>query len=322
MRNKIKKKKLIIGSLLAIVIIFLLFRQIDFEKLRNLKISINYSLLTISFLLCVLSNLLRAKRFNYVLNNPLKLVEMFRITSFYNLYTGLFPGGLGEFSFIYLIRKKVKKYLSSGLSVIIMTRIYDILILAVFLLITLVSFGKDIKIDRGKYIFAVSLITAMVFLITHQISKIIKKINDLFNVLFKSKSAWSKKINTNLKLTRLSLENNKSKSLSLVLMTGLLWAINFFIAQLFFRSFGVELNYFEAILMVTISNIIAMIPINTLAGFGYKEAGFAFGLMLIGLAKQEAIIYGFLVHMLTLAFMLAVALIGILVSLKPLKQNS
>jgi uncharacterized protein (TIRG00374 family) len=311
---KMKKKRLIIGSLLAVVIIFLLFRQIDFKKLANFEIKINFYLLAGAFFLSVFSNLIRAKRFNYILNNSLKLTDAFRITSFYNFYTSLFPGGLGEVSFIYLIRKKIKPHIPTGLSSVMVTRVYDVLMMSVFLLGSLVMFSRGI-INKEKYIFLAGAGVIIAFLIIRYLDKAIEKINKVFCYLARNNPVWLSKVKNNLELTTIFLRNNKKKNVALFFITLLFWGINFLVVQLFFWSFGLKINYLESILLGTISNMIVMIPLSTFAGFGYLEGGFTLGLILIGLAKEQAVIYSFIFHLVLIGFTLGLVVIGVLLGI-------
>ena len=310
-----KKRRLIIGALFAIIILVLLYKQINFGNLQDLKIKIDYRLLATAFLLFAFTTVLLAKRFNYVLHNILPLVSIFKIFAFYTLYNKLFPGGIGELSFIYLIKKKVERPIPSGLSCIIITRVLDLLSTAAFSLVALIAV-REINIDRWKYIVAVVIFVIVALLMVQNISRVIEKITGIFNDLIKSNSVLWNKIKDNLKRTTDILKINKKKNLSLFCFTFLIFGINYLITQIVFLSFGLRLNYFEAVLVGTMSTIISLIPINTFGSFGYKEAGIALVLVLMGVVKDHAIIYSFLLHLTSIVFMLLMVLVGVLINVK------
>lgn len=52
---------------------------------------------------------------------------------------------------------------------------------------------------------------------------------------------------------------------------------------------------------------------------GYKEAGITLGLLFIGIDTNNAIVHSFLVHLLSLGFMFALAVLGMLMSMKSTK---
>ena len=313
-----KKKKLIIGSLIAGVLIYFLFRQLDLQKLHDLKIVINFQLLLMAFILYIISNIMRAKRFNFVLGNQLQLVEMFRITSFYNLYTGLLPGGIGELSFIYFIKQKIKQHMPVGLSSVVITRIYDILITAFFLLGSTIVL-TNLRVEKGIYVFLVSIIIVTLLFIIKYIDAIIVRFIKLGEFFIKSDIAWLNKAKEAARLAANILKENKNKKIPLFFITFLFWGINFLIIELSFRAIGVPLSYFEAVFMGTILHITTIIPLNTLAGFGYKETGLALGLIFIGFVKHQAILHSFFFHLLTILFMVLLAFIGLLMNVKTVK---
>ena len=309
-----KKRRLIAGTSLAVLLIFVLYKQIDLETLRNFRVKIDFYLLIAALSLYILANIVRAQRFNYIMNNCLKLIDMFKITAFYNLYTGIFPGGIGELSFIFLVRKKIKKYVPSALSSIITTRIFDILVTSVYFLCSLIILGR-LKSELEKYIFVV--IVIILFLMLHlYIDKIMMILSKMLSVLTQRYVAWLKSVADNFRHTSENLEDNKNKSFLLFIFTFPYWGVNFFIIQLTFWSIGLEISYFESVFLGAISNLTSTIPINTIGGFGYKEAGLTLGLIFIGVAKSDAVIFSFLVHLLHISFMFMLALISKIASAK------
>jgi uncharacterized membrane protein YbhN (UPF0104 family) len=69
-------------------------------------------------------------------------------------------------------------------------------------------------------------------------------------------------------------------------------------------------------MMGTISNLTAVIPLNTIGGFGYKETGVTLGLLLIGTTKNNAIVLSFLVHLLSIFFVVILSAVGFMLSMK------
>jgi len=313
------KKKFILGTLIAVFIIYLLVRQIDLEKIKDLSIKIDFYLLSVAFLLLVVANLVRAARFNYVLNKPISLKEMFRVTSFYNLYTALLPGGVGELSLIYLLKKKIKNHISLGLSSIVITRIYDILIIMALFLVGLFMVG-NIEIDKSKSILIMGPLIVALLLIIKYIHKIVEKLGQLFLLLAKQ-SAWAHKVVKNLKEAAIFLESNQKKKLPLFITSFFFWLITFWTVQLLFWAVGIHLDFWGAVVVGTLANLIMMIPINTLGGFGYQETGVALGLIFLGIVKSEAVIYSFIYHLLVIGVLLGLALVGFMLGLNFRKKS-
>ncbi|MDA2935712.1 flippase-like domain-containing protein [Patescibacteria group bacterium AH-259-L05] len=314
-----KRKKIIFGTIFSIIIIVLLVKQIDLGRIQDFKLKINYPLMIIAFLFTFISSLIRAIRFNYSLAVRLKILDIFRITLFYNLYTRLFPGGIGELTFPYLIKKNTNQAISTGLSSILLTRIFDILVIALFLGGGLIFFS-NIDIENKKILYiGYFLIALIAWLSIQYLNKIVKVFANLSNKLVSDKNKWLKKINNNLYSISEALKINKKKKKQLFITTVLFWGSNFLMVQLFCISIGLAISYGEAILIASISVVAGLIPLNTIGGFGYKEGGLTLGLLLIGVAKHDAVIYSFLIHIVSISLALGGAFVGVLLDIKSSK---
>ena len=311
----LNKKKLIPGTILAAIIILLLICSIDLDKFASLRLDFNWLYLFIAFIILIPVNLIRALRFNYLLDFSFKLTEIFSITTYYNFYTTIFPGGVGELSFIHLIRKNIDKNISYGLSAIFLTRVYDILLMLLFCgavlpVIHFTDFNKE------KLILFIIGCVVVISLIAYYLDAVIQLVNRVFLFLAnKTKSRWIIKIRDILEQTEEISKQSKKKAKMVFLLSFFFWAVIFFIIQLLFWAIGVKLNYFESVLLGTITNLTNIIPFNTIGGFGYKEVGIAMGLIILKISKNEAIMISFVFHILSIFFMTLLGLVGLLVKL-------
>jgi uncharacterized protein (TIRG00374 family) len=302
------KKKLLIGSVVAIVIIFILINNVEFKKLNSLKENFNYVYLVFAFIILILGNLIRAVRFNYLLNYSFKFSEIFTITTYYNFYTAIFPGGIGELSFLHLIKKNIKQNIPHGLSSIFLTRFFDILLMTIFFAGALPIINIE-NLNKQKLGIMILIITVFILLVLRFHVILINKINYIFEGL-SEKYKWALKIRDALKQTEEILIVNKKKSKVIFLLSFFYLGMIFFIVQLVFLSVGVKLNYFESILMGSISTLVTITPLNTIGGYGYKETGLTLGLIFLKIAKSEAIVFSFLFHTLFLFCNSLLALLG------------
>jgi multisubunit Na+/H+ antiporter MnhC subunit len=66
-----------------------------------------------------------------------------------------------------------------------------------------------------------------------------------------------------------------------------------------------------------------ILPIQTIAGFGIIESGWALGFMVMGVSKNEAIASGFSIHIIILIFTLVIGVLGFInIYIKTKKNNS
>jgi uncharacterized protein (TIRG00374 family) len=315
---KINYKKIIIGTVVSIFIIVILFRNLDFEKLKEIDLSINYFLLFLALLLSITATFFRSLRFKISLKNEISLKSILSKTLFYNFYTRFFPGGIGELSFVYMLRKSVERGSVRSVNSLMITRLYDLLTITIFLL---AGFGfNQLNTDETNVYLIFFIVIAMLF---GCVILFLDRIISLFEKIFrKSKSKIGKRIYVLVgELKNESLHNKKNK----YLMFGysvLFWAINYLMVYVFCHSINMQISYFDAIIVSSFSIITGLIPINTLGGFGYKEGGLTLALIFIGFIKQDAIIYAFLIHLVSLFLALLSAGVGLIIEMiNKIKKN-
>lgn len=313
--NMLNKKKLAPGTILAAIIIILLIYNIDLDKLASLRLDFNWTYLCLAFIILIPVNLIRALRFNYLLDFSFKLTEIFSITAYYNFYTTIFPGGIGELSFVHLIRKNVNKNISHGLSAIFLTRVYDILLMLLFCgaVLPVIRFPD---FNKEKLVLFIIGCIVVISLIAYYLDAVIQLVNRVFLFLAnKTKSRWISRIRHILEQTGEILKQSKKKVKMVFLLSFFYWAVIFFVIQLLFGAIGINLNYFESVLLGTMTNLTTIIPFNTIGGFGYKEAGISLGLMILRIPKNEAIMISFVFHILSILLMTLLGFVGLLVKL-------
>ncbi len=69
--------------------------------------------------------------------------QMFAITSYQNFFNQILPARTGELTLIYYLKKVGGASLSRGLHILVVTRIYDLIIVAVFFLASVLAFYGD-----------------------------------------------------------------------------------------------------------------------------------------------------------------------------------
>jgi len=108
---------------------------------------------------------------------------------------------------------------------------------------------------------------------------------------------------------------SNAQSVVIFLFTLVSWTIAFGGVQYAYQSIGIPLTYMQALLMGVIVNMTSLIPINTIGGFGYKEAGIAIGFAMLGYPSDQAVMYGFLYHLVSLGLSFVMAALGSIVVL-------
>lgn len=163
--------KIIFGLLISIGFLFLAFRQLDFQQMKQAFSIAKYWLLIPSTLILFTSHWLRSYRWQFLLN-PIKRVSVGNLFS--ALLIGyaantILPAHLGEFLRAYVIGRKKNISISSSLATIVVERIIDVLSIALIMALTLVIYPFPDWVKKSGYIMFALALVLFVFLVLMKI---------------------------------------------------------------------------------------------------------------------------------------------------------
>jgi len=163
--------KIILGLLVSIGFLFLAFRQLDFQQMKQAFSLANYWLLIPSLVIIFASHWLRSVRWQFLLN-PMKKIAVGNLFS--ALLIGyaantILPAHLGELLRAYVIGRKREISVSSALATIVVERIIDVLSLVIIMAVSLVIYPFPDWVKKSGYIMFVFAIGLFVFLILMKI---------------------------------------------------------------------------------------------------------------------------------------------------------
>lgn len=164
MKNKLK---IVLGLLISLFFLFLAFRQLDFQQMKQAFVLANYWLLLPSLVILFFSHWLRAVRWQILLR-PIQSISVGPLFS--SLLIGyaandVLPAHLGELVRAYLVGRKKKLPVSSALATIVVERIIDVLTLVFLMALTLVIYPFPNWVKKSGYIMFAFAIALMIFLV-------------------------------------------------------------------------------------------------------------------------------------------------------------
>ncbi|MEP7287721.1 MAG: lysylphosphatidylglycerol synthase transmembrane domain-containing protein [Chloroflexota bacterium] len=288
--------KLLPGTLLLI----LLVSQTSGDKLNAAfsNFSAPYAMLACGFLIC--ANVNRAIRFWVLARKQMPLVEAYRLTTTYNLITALVPGGLGELYLPYAVERDYKMPYAKGLSLLAITRLIDLIAVAVLLVIG--TFGLAYSSPQLWILAPIGIVLLLVLLAA------------LYNIdhVMQFVEHQTRRIPLLVPLTRflgkftLAFRQLRAEAVGSVRMTVigttiLLWLFAWGNVTMMLYTLGLPLNLTQVALGMGIIFSTGVLPLSGLANFGIRDAGWAFVLILtLGLAREQAVAAAFAVHLVTL----------------------
>ncbi|MDM8515111.1 lysylphosphatidylglycerol synthase transmembrane domain-containing protein [Desulfobacterales bacterium HSG16] len=294
------------GILLTLLIVAILLVSVDIGKAMDMYSRISGKALCLSVVIYYLTMILRTLRFNWLLNqgtgktiSPGQLLPIVLVHQFYNR---VLPFRTGEASYVVLLKTVCQYDVSSGISTLLVARIYDALTVMVIFLIGLSFFA-------GKYHFAESYLLAFGFilfllLILWKLPFMVNKsrimLSKIGNYFFRNKEngkKWVFRMNKSMKAIEkdVSLINRFRSVFWLTLSSLGIWTGLFGMFYMFMyscRLIPMSLDAFwQVITAATLSIYTFVLPINVISG--PMEASWAVGFIMVGIDKDAALASGF-----------------------------
>jgi uncharacterized protein (TIRG00374 family) len=162
-----------LGVAISVILIFLLFRGVDYQRLWEASSNANLYLWIPAFLIQYILMLIRAMRWQYLMK-PMKEIgigSLFSATTIGFMANNLLPARMGEIIRAYVIGEREGISVASSFATIVVERIFDIitvllLTMALFLFFTLPSGVLEIKetVRGGAYGLLIVITMAVLFL--------------------------------------------------------------------------------------------------------------------------------------------------------------
>jgi uncharacterized protein (TIRG00374 family) len=298
-------KRLILSTLITVGIIVVLLLQISLKDLYTLLSTIDPLWAAIGSIAYLLATLFRTLRFKWLIySKAIPFSDLFRITTFYHLSLMVLPSKLGELSYPYLLNKNSGMNVTEGLASLIVSRVYDFVIVLMVLLSVSIGFQSLFKVNSTLLVLlATVLVGFLVFGLFYMSSFLRGLSNGLGRI-----SNWTGSRNAKFvlwiqkKMSDMAEDFFAIKSrhthfpVSLISLAS--WVMIFCTFYAYMKGFGVEIPLTRMIFGSTVGVVANALPVSGIGNWGTLEAGWAAGFLMVGLSKEKAIATGFGVHIL------------------------
>ncbi|RZV38735.1 MAG: flippase-like domain-containing protein [Candidatus Acidulodesulfobacterium acidiphilum] len=276
------------------LVLLLILKLINFKINKQIFLNISLSPLIISFCFYILFSIFRGMRIAYLLNSK-NYLKSYAISGMYVLSCAIFPGGIGEATLPFYIKKYMDISLSKGTALLLTTRIFDILFVIIFFIYSLfaihLSYSNFHLVLSGVF-FIIPIFFIIFFIIFSNnlrfffINKLGEKKLNNKNILghFINKFIlYIKNIDNELK------EINIKKKDILVLFT-LMGRLSVYASFFFlFKSLNLNITINQVIFVSTFVTLMLIIPFQGLGGFGSYEIWVTMALIIVGINKNNAL---------------------------------
>ncbi len=289
-----------IGIAISALFLFLAFHKVNLHEVKEALNSANYIYLIPVVLLLLLSFIMRALRWRYLLEpiKKIKLHSLFSATMIGFMANNLLPARLGEFARAYAIGEKEGISKSSSLATIVIERIFDGITILTFLAIILIfwSFSFPSWLQNAAYIACSIYLFALLFLIllklqTKRALRIAEFIFKPFPRKFKIRMIRI----LNSFVDGLKILHSSKNIIYSAILSLFVWLPVGLIIYCLLISFGIDLPISVSFLLLVILCIGVMIP--SAPGFvGTVQFLCVTGLALFAVPKSQALSFSIVYH--------------------------
>jgi hypothetical protein len=293
-------KTFIFLALSAVVIAFMI-KSVDLHTMGRSFASADPLWLAAAAALYAVSNLCKSIRYKIMIKSAgVTQGTMYAITSYQNFFNQILPARTGELTLIYYLKKAGGSSMTKGLHVLIVTRIYDLIIVAVFFLSSAILFWGS-RINTGLIVLGCAALAASIaslfflkwiILFCHRIFANISAL-----VRF-NRTTLYRKIDSKVEpiITEFSDYKTVKQLPSLVISSIAVWIVLYLFSFASIRAFHVDMGILQTIVGNTGQVLANVLPVNSFGSLGTLEAGWAGGFLLVGMNAQDAVTTAFGYH--------------------------
>jgi len=305
----VKRKNIkLYAIIVTIALIAILLSQIKMGDVITTLIDIEPLYFVIGFGLYVLSYFFRALRFYILLNQEVGIKDFFNIVCIHNMVNSLLPARTGELSYVYLLKKRHNKTAGTGAATLITARLFDMIaILMLFFISTLfVSILLDITVE-ARWITVTLMVGIMLVLLTiiYRGPAFVISLRKIANRLGMDKVSFIDYILRKIDETIECFGGmHRGTFIWSALVSIALWIALYSVNYTLIIAMGIDMTFWIVLFASTFALVTTILPVQGIGGFGTIESGWAIGFISAGLSKEVAISSGFVVHIITILYVL------------------
>ncbi|MDD4254483.1 MAG: lysylphosphatidylglycerol synthase transmembrane domain-containing protein [Methanofollis sp.] len=306
-----------VALIVTIILLALLFSQIDLSDIVTTIANIDPLYLVAGFFLYTSSYFFRALRFHILLNREVGLRTLFRIVCVHNMVNGILPARTGELSYIYLLKKVDGRNVGEGVSTLTIARIFDFIAITICFLISFIIIGEIsstlVQTAWMVGVFMIAMVLSLFFLL-HSGRKFIYAIHILFNKCHLVKWRFGDCILKCGEEAVESLEKIKetgnNQYIFIFLVSCGIWVSLYLLIFLLVSGMEIHIGFFLVLFASTFAIISTVLPIQGIGGFGTVEGAWSVGFILVGLPNEVAINSGFVYHIVYFIYLMLLGIGG------------
>lgn len=295
-----------LGIGISVVLIFFLFRGVDYHKLWDASSRANLYLWIPAFLIQYLLMLIRALRWQYLMGHikKIRVRSLFSATTIGFMANNLLPARMGEFVRAYVIGEKEGVSVTSSFATIVVERLFDIvavllMTVSVFLLFELPGGVAEVKntVRGGAIALLIISITLVVFLfLLIRYREKALSILKIFLRPFPERVQEQAILFINSLASGLEIVKDAPALIMVSIYSAMNWVVSAIPIYIITLSFGFTLPFSSALLILVLLAFAVSVP-SSPGYVGPFHYAIYLGLGFYGIGKEEAIGMAIVMHL-------------------------
>lgn len=299
--------------LISLILVVTLLSQINLKDLINVLLRADLRYLAPGFFVMMGAYFFRGLRFYYMLDRRISLKNLVQISCVLTFINVLVPARIGEVSYIYMI-KKFGSNTGAGIGTLVVARSLDLIFISSFFIIAILNLGNVPPIvSRVLYLAAAAMLGVILFLagflyhgeklksIAFRAAKRLKFHGRIIDYLFRKADET---------IAGMVIMKSRKVATYSIITSGGIWMLLVSSTYLFVHAFGIDLGVVEIVIITSLVSLLPILPFYGFGGFGTTEAAFALLFISFEVEKEHAIAASFGVHIVPLAFIALLGMIG------------
>jgi len=305
----------IVSGVISLAVIVYLVGRLDWQASYQTFTHLNWGWLLAAWLIFLLNYTLRTLRFQLLFHGlEVPFRPLFSVTSLHGMFNYLMPAKSGEFSFLFLLKRRLRVSLSRSTAILLVVRFFDLATIALFLPTVLVAFWQRLP---ASVIYVSLIFSALIYILGGGVLWLLRKSTfapAAAGGAGRPASGWAARLQLAWQelVEGIRLIDQRGQYGRLWLLTTGIWLCvyaNFYFIVL---SMGYRFTFIQMVVVSIIMVPMTLLPVQGVANLGSHEVGWIIALSLFGQYEEAALAIAVGSHVILLLFVLLLGGLGLL----------
>lgn len=330
MKNPRRLFTLVLSVLFSLIAFIYVAARLEWRTLRDIFAHLNWMWLTAALLVFIVNYVLRTLRFQALIcTHPVPFFGLMGVTCLHGVFNYLMPAKIGEFSYLFLLNRRLRIPVTEGTATLLVARFFDFATIALCLPAVVVTLWQRLP---ARVAYVALAFCGIVFALGFGSLWLLRRRDETNSTPSQHAETKNRWLNRLLQLWRDLLRGLRSidrqgQYWHLLLLTAGIWLCVYTNYYFIVLSLGYYPTYFQMVAVSVIMVPLTLLPLQGVANVGTHEAGWVAAFSLFGQSQEVSLAIAAGSHIILLTFVLVIGLVGMIsslagrVSLSPIESD-